>query len=136
MTSIFADSWAWIALFNRRDQFHKQAVRLWQSLLADQRLVVTSDFVWLETLNAMSAARLRAAALRGMDAVRTSKQVETIALNMDLYGQGLTLYRERPERDWSLTDCTSFAIMKDKNIAEAFTGDHHFKQSGFKILLT
>lgn len=41
----------------------------------------------------------------------------------------------RPDKDWSLTDCTSFVVMQDAGINEALTGDRHFEQAGFKTLL-
>jgi uncharacterized protein len=34
-----------------------------------------------------------------------------------------------------LTDCISFVVMSDREIAEAMTGDHHFEQAGFVALL-
>ncbi|MFN9647740.1 MAG: type II toxin-antitoxin system VapC family toxin, partial [Pseudanabaena sp.] len=35
------------------------------------------------------------------------------------------------DKEWSFTDCTSYAVMKQLNIAEAFILDHHFAQMGF-----
>jgi len=46
--------------------------------------------------------------------------------------RGLKLYTERPDKDWSLTDCISFVVMEEHGIIEALTGDHHFEQAGFK----
>ena len=31
----------------------------------------------------------------------------------------------------SLTDCTSFVAMRDRDLTDALTGDHHFEQAGF-----
>jgi hypothetical protein len=52
-----------------------------------------------------------------------------------LYEEGIALYRARPDKDWSLTDCISFVVMKARGITEALTGDHHFEQAGFVALL-
>ena len=49
--------------------------------------------------------------------------------------QGFDLYQQRPDKEWSLTDCISFVIMKREGITEALTGDHHFEQAGFIALL-
>jgi uncharacterized protein len=39
------------------------------------------------------------------------------------------------DKEWSLTDCASFVIMKRRRIDEALTDDHHFMQNGCKALL-
>jgi predicted nucleic acid-binding protein len=41
----------------------------------------------------------------------------------------------RQDKDWSLTDCISFVVMRDRGITKVFTTDHHFEQAGFKKLL-
>ena len=48
---------------------------------------------------------------------------------------GIALYAERPDKDWSLTDCISFVVMREMDISEALTGDRHFEQAGFTVLL-
>jgi len=53
----------------------------------------------------------------------------------DLFQQGLTLYKRRPDKDWSFTDCISFAVMQAEGLTEALTADHHFEQAGFTALL-
>jgi predicted nucleic acid-binding protein len=53
----------------------------------------------------------------------------------ELFESGLELYEKRPDKDWSLTDCISFVVMKREGIVDALTGDHHFEQGGFNALL-
>ncbi|EKE25438.1 MAG: hypothetical protein ACD_5C00161G0004, partial [uncultured bacterium] len=45
------------------------------------------------------------------------------------------LYKRMADKDWSLTDCASFEIMKARGITEALAHDHHFEQAGFTALL-
>lgn len=47
----------------------------------------------------------------------------------------MDLYRARPDKEWSLTDCTSFVVMNECGLTDALTGDRHFEQAGFKALL-
>jgi hypothetical protein len=47
---------------------------------------------------------------------------------------GLELYRSRTDKSWSLTDCISFEIMRERGVNDALTGDRHFEQAGFNML--
>ena len=53
----------------------------------------------------------------------------------ELMERGFDLFSRRPDKEWSLTDCISFIVMSEEGITEALTGDHHFEQAGFTILL-
>ncbi|PKO21050.1 MAG: hypothetical protein CVU38_16825 [Chloroflexi bacterium HGW-Chloroflexi-1] len=52
-----------------------------------------------------------------------------------LWQRGWQLFIERPDKDWSLTDCISFLVMQDRKIRRAFTSDHHFEQAGYVKLM-
>jgi uncharacterized protein len=52
-----------------------------------------------------------------------------------LFEHGCELFGNRPDKDWSLTDCISFAAMSRLGLVDALTGDKHFEQAGFQILL-
>jgi predicted nucleic acid-binding protein len=45
------------------------------------------------------------------------------------------LFRARPDKDWGVTDCVSFALMGARQLRQAFTLDHHFEQAGFVRLI-
>jgi predicted nucleic acid-binding protein len=53
-----------------------------------------------------------------------------------LFAAGVELYGTRPDKEWSLTDCISFVVMKREGLTDALTGDRHFEQAGFKVLLS
>jgi predicted nucleic acid-binding protein len=44
-------------------------------------------------------------------------------------------YAQRLDKEWSLTDCITFAVMAREGLTDALTGDHHFEQAGFVALL-
>jgi len=46
----------------------------------------------------------------------------------------LTLYRNRPDKSYSLTDCISMQIMRRQRLTEVLTSDRHFEQEGFRAL--
>jgi predicted nucleic acid-binding protein len=62
--------------------------------------------------------------------------VNVTEISRDLLDRSLSLFQSRLDKEWTFTDCISFTVMKENGITEALTGDHHFTQAGFKILLT
>ncbi len=61
--------------------------------------------------------------------------MEVAGLTPELWQRGWNLYRSRPDKGWSLTDCISFVVMQDARLVDALTTDEHFKQSGFRAVL-
>ena len=69
------------------------------------------------------------------ESITSDPRVEIILPDAGLFRRALDLYFDRTDKDWSLTDCTSFVVMMDRKLTEAATGDHHFEQAGFRALL-
>ena len=101
------------------------------------RLVVTTELVLAETLNAYSAHGrfVRGLAVRFVDALAADPKVEIISQTPAQFAAALTLYRERANKAWSLTDCMLFSIMKTRGSKSALAHDRHFEPAGFKALL-
>ena len=70
-----------------------------------------------------------------LDALEADPNVEIGSLSEPLYVEGLMLFRQRPDKDWGLTDCMSFVLMQELGITEAMTSDRHFEQAGFVRLI-
>jgi predicted nucleic acid-binding protein len=47
---------------------------------------------------------------------------------------GLALYRARPDKGYSLTDCISMQTMRREGLMDVLTNDRHFEQEGFRAL--
>jgi predicted nucleic acid-binding protein len=132
MTDVFADAFYYIALLNPADAFHRTALDATRGL---QQRVVTTSWVLLEVGNALSAPAVRQRTHRFLEQIAADRNTVVIADAVPWYVRGLSLYGQRPDKGWSLTDCISFVVMKERGITEALTGDHHFVQAGFKALL-
>lgn len=63
------------------------------------------------------------------------RTIEVIPTSSEIFTQALTLFNTRSDKEWGLTDCTSFVIMRKFKIDMALTMDHHFQQAGFRALL-
>ena len=97
--------------------------------------MITTRAVILEIGNALARLRYRAAAIELLDSLEEDPNVKIIALSEELYNRAMALYRQRPDKEWGLTDCVSFVVMQDYGITETLTTDEHFKQAGFRALL-
>jgi predicted nucleic acid-binding protein len=132
VTTIFVDSFYLLALFNGRDAAHEQAVAASKHLRED---LVTTDWVLVETADALCDPVNRRGCALFVDDLRRSSHFEIEPASRELFDAGWELYKKRPDKGWSLTDCSSFVTMHNRGIVDALTGDHHFEQAGFRALL-
>ena len=61
--------------------------------------------------------------------------VRIVPVDTNLLRRGLDLYSSRRDKDWGLTDCISFEVMREMGLADALTADRHFVQAGFRAML-
>ena len=136
---VFVDTAGWIALLNPKDGLHSQAISVRNDLQQHRVKLITTEFVLIEVADAFAEPPLRSVAFefyRGLRQNDTPFAVQIVPVSEDLLAKGWTFYSRRPDKGWGLTDCTSFVIMQEYGIAEAFTSDHHFTQAGFTVLLS
>jgi predicted nucleic acid-binding protein len=133
MPVYFADTSFWIALVDRGDSFHEAAVELSGGL--DGR-ITTTEAVLLETANSMARPDWRPRVIALIEHLRRRPDVEVLAWTADLWHQGWLLFCNRAGKAWSLTDCMSFEVMRERGISAALTADSDFTQAGFQVLLS
>jgi uncharacterized protein len=97
--------------------------------------LVTTDWVLIELADAMCRARHRVLAAEFIRDLRDDSRITIVPLSSELLQAGFDLYAARNDKDWSLTDCISFVVMRERGLTEALTADHHFEQAGFAALL-
>lgn len=129
--NVFADTSYRIALMRRDDPARAHALR--ESQIS--RNIVTTEFILIELGNACHRAADHADFLALVAGLRMIGRVKVIPLASDLLERGMQLMRERPDKDWSLTDCISFVVMQEEGLTAALTTDRHFEQAGFTALL-
>ena len=134
MRRLFADTFYWVALLNRRDRWNQRVVEVTSNLGEHQ--LITSDAVFDEFLAHYSAAptHLRQQASRTVRRFLNAPHVHVIEQDRELFLKGLSLFEERPDKGYSLTDCISMINMREEGLTEVLTNDHHFTQEGFQIL--
>ena len=133
MSLVFADTFYFLALVNRRDVSHARAVEL--GARPDLRLVTTT-WVLTEVIDALSTPMHRTVAVALVRKLQNDRQVTIVSATQDWFDRGLELFEARADKAWTLTDCVSFTVMQSLGLTEALTADRHFEQAGFKALLT
>lgn len=128
----FADTSYFLALLNATDEWHEPAV---QRSNEGHGLLVTTFWVLAEVGDALCEGRNRELFGTLLDSLTGREDVLLLPPTEAAFHQGAALFRVRPDKGWSLTDCISFAAMKELGINEALTSDRHFIQAGLRALL-
>ena len=133
MKTYFGDTSYFLALINQADDMYTLATELTQSL---DGAIVTTRFVLVEVGDALSQPKHRSSFMNFAGGLEDDVAVTIISGERLLFEEGLALFKRRPDKEWSLTDCISFAAMRRLDMHEALSSDHHFEQAGFVALLT
>ena len=98
--------------------------------------LATTQEILTEVLNHFSAfgTLMRQKAVGAVDAILADPLVTVLSQSDASFRHGYDLYRARPDKEYSLTDCISMEAMRREGISEILTGDKHFTQEGFTIL--
>ncbi|MCP3956632.1 MAG: type II toxin-antitoxin system VapC family toxin [bacterium] len=121
------------ALLNRRDQYHSQAKSLFPQVKEAQEVWIT-EAVLVEVGNALSAFN-RDGAVRFIRQCYETPNINVVSVDTRLLEEALVLYGERRDKEWGLTDCISFVVMRQRDLTAAVTADEHFVQAGFRVLM-
>ena len=137
MNSVFADTGFWVAIVNPKDQWHLQAFGLLVSLDSQQVRIYTSKMVLTEFLNFFCKflGVIRTQAAVKVQKIDLNPNITFIPQNSMQFNSALALYLDREDKEWSLTDCSSFLLMEELKITIALSRDKHFVQAGFQNLI-
>jgi uncharacterized protein len=135
MKEIFVDTGHLIAVINPGDQLHEIATLVETDLGGARR--VTSEFVFIELLNYFCnfPKHFKRQISIVVDTLTGDSNYEIIESSHLSFQDGFDLYRSRLDHGYSLTDCISMNIMRERQISDILTNDDHFTHEGFHILL-
>jgi predicted nucleic acid-binding protein len=137
---IFVDTWAWVALADRSDPYHRAAKVQHGRLVQARQRYVTTDHVLAESItylyDALPAVQAQTYFLRVFAGVDAGIH-HLVHVSADQFRRAWDLrqkYADKP--DISFVDFTSMVVMQDLGISEVFSGDQHFVQvnRGFRLL--
>lgn len=122
---IFVDTGAWYALAVPSDVDHQQA----KSFLASvDEPLITTDYIVDELLTLFTVRGEKAKGIEWRHDVLAKGGVRLERVNEKDFVEALDVYELFADKEWSFTDCTSYAVIKRLRICRAFSFDHHFHQ--------
>ncbi len=137
MSDLFADTSGWASLADPAEPFHALAMVVYRTSRLQSRRVFTTNYaiVELEALLTNHVGLSRPRVISFIEGIEVSPFVTIVHVDEALHRDAWRLLRARHDKEWSVTDCVSFLLMRRRRITEALTSDHHFEQAGFIQLL-
>ncbi len=129
---IFIDTSAFLSILNKGDNNHPMAKRLWKELLYSENVIVSNNYVLVESF-ALIQRRL------GTEAVRVFQEDILPLINVEwvdesMHKSGVSALLTASRRKLSLVDCVGFEIMRRLGIKTAFAFDPDFEEQGYKCI--
>ena len=127
--TVFVDTSAFIAVLDADSTDHETARRTWADLLQRDVVLLTTNYVLVESL-ALIQRRL------GIEATRAFQEDIVPILSVEwldaaMHHAAVAALLIAGRRQLSLVDCASFQTMRRRGIGTAFTLDRHFAEQGF-----
>jgi len=131
---VFVDTGAWLALAVRRDQYHTTAATHARRLARTLTPLLTTNYVLLETYTYIRYHYGHQKALEFdtllQNLVRSGRL--TVAwITEETHARALEIFRKYEDQQFSITDCASFVVARDRKVREVFGFDRNFVTLGF-----
>jgi predicted nucleic acid-binding protein len=128
---VFVDTSAFIAVFDKDDDLHSEALRLFDEIKNKKIQMVVTDYILSESITtAMARAGHRIAVTVG-EFILGSHVVELIWLDKTIKLKAWEFFKKYSDKSYSFTDCTSFVVMKEIKVNHFFAFDEDFTKAGF-----
>jgi uncharacterized protein len=135
--NLFIDTSGWANFFIQTEPHHTQALKTLATSRKHNQTFVTTNYILTELIALLDSPlrQPRNRVFEIINNIKTRPYIQILYINEALDRAAWELCQNRPDKSWSLVDCSSFVIMQQLNIPQALTTDHHFEQAGFTRLL-
>jgi predicted nucleic acid-binding protein len=131
---IFVDTSGWLALADAHDRDHARARALEPRIARGEfGKQVTTNYVLTETVTILRRRMGLPVAVRFARGLTSSDEVRIFWIEPVHHREAVQFMEAHADKTWSLTDCSSFVVMKGLGIENAFAFDHDFAQAGFRV---
>lgn len=137
MSSLFVDTSGWANIFVSGETYHSQAQQYFLNAWQLKRPLITTSYIVAELVALLqSPLRIpRSTIFQVVVSIKQSDHIQVVHIDTAIEAEAWQLCKARPDKAWSLVDCTSFILMQQLGLQEALTTDQHFEQAGFLRLL-
>lgn len=130
----FVDSGAYRAVTDGRETHHSAAIAIADQLVARHWRGFTTNFVVAEAHALVLSRHGRAVAAQALHLIDTSTETTIVRASLADERRAREIIHRYADKNFSLTDAISFAVMERLRIGYAFTFNRHFAQYGFAVL--
>lgn len=138
MNMVFIDASAWIALYHKRDKYHKSAWLIYEQLLNRSRKFLTTNWVVYEAITILKSRASYEAARTLWDILQDPELSQVVHIDRELENKAVDIFWSYQDKRWGAVDCSSMLLMEREKCSLAFGYDRHFveatKQYGFTML--
>ncbi len=135
---VFVDASAWVAITNKRDRHHNEALRVYGGLLRSVVPLITSTWTAYEALTIVKTRLGYNQAERLWERIQRPSVVDLVTVDERIEAEALELFWEYKDKDWGVVDCASLVVMDGTDCRQAFAFDRHFveasQQYGFSLI--
>ncbi|ELS03532.1 putative nucleic acid-binding protein [Xenococcus sp. PCC 7305] len=137
MSKLFIDTSGWASLFIPTETYHQQAAKYFRQAQQTKQRLITTNYVVTELVALLGSRQKtsRPKLFQYIDSIKLALCIDLIHVNDETDAIAWELCKSRPDKAWSLVDCSSFVVMQQLEIQKALTTDKHFEQAGFIRLL-
>ncbi len=127
----FVDTSAFVAMTDKTDVHHEDAHRFLAELHPADSLH-TSNYIVDEAITRIRFSLGHHAAVRFGDTLYSTHLQMIHQVTVDMDREAFRVFKKYTDKEFSFTDCVSFALMHELGIADAFTFDKDFTLAGFR----
>ncbi len=130
--TLFIDTGAFYARYVARDEYHQKSLVLWKKIQKERLSCITSNFILSELITLFVYRFGTPKALQAAREIYTTPSIRIVSVSLELELNALEWLERFSDQSFSMTDATSFALMKQEGLKTAFTFDADFEIAGFQ----
>ena len=127
---LFVDSGAFLAYFSKKDPDHEKA----RKVIDKTTEIIITDYIYDEILT-LTRRRLGInPSIEIMDHIKHNKDIEVAVVTEKDKNKAEEIFKKYTDKDFSFTDCTTFAVIERLGLKNILSFDKHFRQYGIVTL--